>query len=337
MGSGTWSPSTYAATTRSKISSGTTFGYSHSVASGAVPAAVHPDLHPGKVAGPASPLAGQIVREARDSDEHPFSVPVAVFFDETGSMGNVPRLLQTKLAELFALLLRKGYVEHPQLLVGAYGDASLGFEAASLQAGQFESDNRADEDLDRLYLEGNGGGNGHETAALAWYYIATYARTDAWEKRGKRGYLITIGDETTGGVSPEYVRQYIDPNTELQARLSPAEVLARAAEQWDVYHFVINNQAAYSQDSIKRYTDLLGSNCIVVQDPASVAEIIATTIGIAEGAIDLDEGLDNLDDISPAARGEVGKALAKRTGSGKVAVAMTPGDLVGTEPPADRL
>jgi len=48
----------------------------------------------------------------------------AVLFDVTGSMGQVPRALQQKLPQLLGLLLRQGYVEHPQILFGAIGDAT---------------------------------------------------------------------------------------------------------------------------------------------------------------------------------------------------------------------
>ena len=121
MGSGSWDASTYASTTRAKIDTGTTFSYTKTAHSTGVYKA-HDDLDPKKVNGPDSPLAGQNIRESRDSDEHPTSVPVAVWFDETGSMGNTPRVLQKKLAELFGVILRKGYLEHPQIMVGGYGD-----------------------------------------------------------------------------------------------------------------------------------------------------------------------------------------------------------------------
>ncbi|HSH78987.1 MAG TPA: hypothetical protein VLA19_10695 [Herpetosiphonaceae bacterium] len=42
----------------------------------------------------------------------------------TGSMGSVPRVLQTKLGALMRVLIEKGYVAHLQLLFGAGGVAS---------------------------------------------------------------------------------------------------------------------------------------------------------------------------------------------------------------------
>lgn len=39
------------------------------------------------------------VRESRDADAHPNSPAVSVLFDVTGSMGRVPRVLQTKPPE----------------------------------------------------------------------------------------------------------------------------------------------------------------------------------------------------------------------------------------------
>jgi hypothetical protein len=95
------------------------------------------------------------MRESRDCAEHPRSLAIAVLFDVTGSMGAVPRVLQAKLPQLLGLLLRKGYAADPQIMFGAIGDASC--DGAPLQVGQFESDNRMDDDLGRILLEGGGG------------------------------------------------------------------------------------------------------------------------------------------------------------------------------------
>ena len=99
MGSGRWSTDVYSAAANYRAASGTSaFAYSDSGARKA-----HPALDP----------KGVTERESRDSDEHPQSTPIAVLFDVTGSMGGVPRVLQTKLPQLLGLLTRKGYADRP--------------------------------------------------------------------------------------------------------------------------------------------------------------------------------------------------------------------------------
>jgi hypothetical protein len=116
MGSGRWSTDTYTAAAGYRAAAGADpFDYDRRLRSRPRDEwTAHPTLEP----------HGLTVRESRDSDEHPRSVPIAVLFDVTGSMGLVPRRLQQRLPQLFGLLQRKGYVEHPQILFGAIGDAT---------------------------------------------------------------------------------------------------------------------------------------------------------------------------------------------------------------------
>ena len=117
-------------------------------------------------------------RESRDSEAHPESRAVAVLFDVTGSMGRVPRILQENLCQLMGLLLRKGYLAHPQILIGGVGDATC--DRAPLQVGQFESGIEIDEDLAKLWLEGGGGGQQTESYELAMYFMGARPRSTAW-------------------------------------------------------------------------------------------------------------------------------------------------------------
>src|SRR4051794_9862928 len=120
MGSGRWSTDVYTAAADYRAASGASaFDYSDRVTASAPRRdwQAHPSLDP-------AALKGGKVRESRDCDEHPTSLAISVIFDVTGSMRSVPRILQTKLPALFGLLLRKGYVEHPQILFGAVGDAT---------------------------------------------------------------------------------------------------------------------------------------------------------------------------------------------------------------------
>lgn len=322
MGAGSWDASTYAATTRSKIDSGTTFGYTSATYTKSYDEwAVHEDLDPKKVNGPDSPLAGQNIRESRDSDEHPTSTPISVWFDETGSMGNTPRVLQTKLTELFGLILRKGYCEHPQILMGAYGDGVV--DSVALQASQFESDNRIDDALDNIFLEGHGGGNFGESQWLAWYYMAFHTATDSWEKRHKKGYTFFIGDERSLDPTDREVTKWIG-DAQPMCEMTNEAIVAALLEKWEAYVFVIDNHSAKSQHSIEFYTKLFGADrVLIVQDEEAISETIALTIGMHEGVIDLDDGVEDLKAVgaSDSAIEKATRALAKYKDRSNVVVA----------------
>lgn len=303
MGSGRWDAGSHLRSTKSKMEEhGTTFAYSASVASGAVPKAAHATMDPKVVAGAASPFVGSVMRESCDSDEHPETLPIAVFFDVTGSMGQWPQVLQSKLPKLYGLLLAKGYVEHPQVLFGAVGDVYS--DRVPLQVGQFESDNRADENLENIYLEGNGGGGNHESYDLAAYFMARHTHTDAWEKRGKKGYCFFIGDERAyENVDRKFVTALIGDG--LEADIPTPEIIAELQEKWEVFYLYCS-QASYSMEEVLvvekpghslPWRQLLGQNAIVLDDAEAVCETIALTIGLCEGSIDLDAGMDDLADV----------------------------------------
>lgn len=283
MGGGTWSSHVYDTTTMRSVNSGTNFGYSNYTRSNVRRDnwKAHEDLDPLKKCGLSSKFSGQNIRESRDSDEHPNSTPIAVIFDVTGSMGYVPRQLQVDLAKLFGMLVDANMCDDPQVMVGAYGDGEV--DRVPLQISQFESDNRVDDALDKLFIEAGGGGNRHEHSALAWYYAAFHTDTDAFNKRGKRGYLFTIGDEISGNLTPDMIRQYTGDN--VQQAFTPKQALAAANEKWNVFHIVIDNYTARQQNSVQFYTNLLKGNCIVVEDVSKIAETIAAVVGLFEGRI----------------------------------------------------
>lgn len=328
MGSGTWSPTTYAATTTSKVSSGTTFGYSSATrATARSKWKAHESLDPKKRAGVGSPLNGEVVREARDNDEHPNSVPIAVFFDETGSMGRIPEVVIKKLGGLFTLLVDKEYVVDPQVLIGAYGDVYT--DQVPIQIGQFESDNRVDDALDNIFVEGNGGGNGHESQSLAWYYMAHHTATDAFEKRNKKGYLFLIADEITHDLSPQVVKDVFGVGEPL-GDLSLKGLATALQEKWEVFILLIDNFSAKMQGSHKFYSDYFGNDHIlVVEDPDSIAETIGLAVGTMEGSIDLDEGIDDLasNGSSALAIRSATRAVGPLRNLANAPVATTTGDL----------
>ena len=79
---------------------------------------------------------------------------------------------------------------------------------------------------------------------------------------------------------------------------------------------------------LERWRRLLGQNVIQLDALDAVCETIALTVGLAEDAIDLDEGLDHLREYGSRSGPSVSTALATiSTNRAMVAVSPTPEDL----------
>lgn len=289
---------------------------------------------------------GMNVREALDTDEHPATTPIAIIFDVTGSMSGIPRVLQQKLPQLHGLLQRKGYVEDPQIMFGAVGDAYS--DRVPLQIGQFESDNRMDETLGNIVLEGGGGGGNHESYQLAAYYLARHVSLDCL-KRGKKGYLFFIGDERVyAKIDRRQVEELI--GDKLEEHLTTEQIFAELKTKFEVF-FLFAAQASYSpgqvldnsagsggswgysdsNTAVCYWRDLLGQNALILEDASAVCETIALTLGLMEGTVSLDEGLDDLKAVGADLKAvkAAGKALAT-VGATTASVAKVNGTLSTT-------
>jgi hypothetical protein len=247
-------------------------------------------------------------RESRDSDAHPQSVAIGVVFDVTGSMGGIPVELQKKLPQLMGLLVRKGYVQDPQILFGAVGDFKS--DRVPLQVGQFESGIEMDDDLGRLYLEGGGGGSYEESYELPLYFFARHTKIDCFEKRGKKGYLFIIGDEMPyAKAEAAEVKKII--GDDLPRALAIEDVIREAREKYHVF-FVIPHGASHGGDPAlqKRWADLLGAqNVIMLPDAEGVCDAIGLAVGLIEGTANADSIEDDLE--STGATSSTARAVAK--------------------------
>jgi hypothetical protein len=297
MGSGRWSPATYTDRAVLRAKAGTdTFDFSASaIRSGR--------LRPHQTLDPH----GLERRESRDSEEHPESNAIIISLDVTGSMGRVVRGIHGDLPHLHELLLGHNYIPHPQILFMAVGDATC--DQAPLQVGQFESDNRMDQNLENMILEGGGGGQKTESYELALYVAGRHTSIDCWEKRNQKGYLFMIGDEMAySSVKKREVDGLIA--TELEADLPLADLIADVQERYHVY-FIIPGGASYGADKqvLEFWQSRLGAaNVIKLDDPEDTSECIALTIGISQGAITMDDGVEHL-----RKRGIVGQTIDRVT------------------------
>ena len=280
MGTTAWSDAHYRSRAAHLRATGrSAFGYDADIRDGRQSAGVHLDMDPAKLKHGS--------RESRDSEAHPTSNAVAVLFDVTGSMASVPRILQRSLPTLFGLCLRKGYLADPAILVGGIGDATC--DIAPIQVGQFESGNEIEDDLNRIFLEGGGGGQQTESYELALYFLARKTSLDCCEQRGKRGYAFLIGDEMPyRKVKRREVKRVFGDR--LPADIPIREILDEARQKFEIYYILPNLTSYYDDPRILDcWQRLLGQNVIKLPDPAGISELIASTIGLAEEAVALDD------------------------------------------------
>lgn len=228
---------------------------------------------------------GVVIREACDSEKNPNTVPVQLYLDVTGSMGHIPHeLIKDGLPTLMGSLMQRG-VEDPALMFGAVGDHEC--DRYPLQIGQFESgDAELDMWLTRTYLEGGGGGNAGESYLLAWYFAAYHTRTDAFDKRGKKGFVFTIGDEPCLNNLPVSAVKDIMANTAVgQGNYSKEVLLAEAQKKNHVFHIFLEHGGRKCNDEWKQ---LFGNRLIIITDYKEVSKTICEIvlmISKAEGNI----------------------------------------------------
>lgn len=241
---------------------------------------------------------GVIFREARDSEVHPNTVPIILGLDVTGSMGHIPHeLIKEGLPKLMGGIIQGG-VPDPALLFLGIGDHEC--DRYPLQVGQFES---GDEELDmwltRTYIEGGGGGNAGESYLLAWYFAAFHTKTDAFEKRGQKGLLFTVGDEPGLKTLPaSAIKEIMGQGQQTYTHL---ELLAEAQKKYDVYHIsVLHSGQAINADV--EWKELLGQNCLSIEDHREIPNVIKKIIcdkhkssGSGLGTSPVSGGLDNIE------------------------------------------
>jgi hypothetical protein len=267
MGYSTWSTrdwTSYSATTATK-----------STAEIFTKSTIDTDLNPYKV----------LVRESRDSDFNPNSTPIIVGCDVTGSMGMIAdHLVRKGIGTFFEELLNRKPITDPHMMVMGIGDAA--YDSSPLQVSQFEADLTIAKWLEKLYIEHGGGGNRYESYDLPYYFAANHTSIDSWEKRFKKGYIFTIGDEEAPPKTfAKQVEKFI--GDEMTQDMPFADTLAQAQKMYHCYHIIIaqGSHAHSYPDQVKSsWRAVMGQNAIWLEDYNNLSEVIVSTIQLNEGA-----------------------------------------------------
>ena len=160
----------------------------------------------------------------------------------------------------------------------AFGDGE--YDYSPIQVTQFESDIRIAEQLNDIYFERGGGGNGGESYAFPWYVASRRCKTDAWDKHKKKGFLFTVGDECClPKLTKAQIKEFLGDDVERD--LSATELLTEVSRKYEVYHLIVD-PVTY-QPVYKEWKQLLGNNAIVVEAIDKIPEIIVSILELHSG------------------------------------------------------
>jgi hypothetical protein len=308
MGGGSYSRDYYEERERIRAETNApVFTHDADIASGKVTAGVHELLDPKNFRNG--------VREARDSAEHPNSVPIIFGLDVTGSMRRVPGIVHANMPKLMTTILTGGFLADPQVCFAAIGDSHT--DQGPLQVGQFESGNVMEDDLGRFWLEGGGGGTYEEGYEMLLYYAVRHTATDAWEKRKRKGYIFMTGDEKAYSTCSPAIIHRIFGGERPSEGVSLQAIVKEAQERYHVF-FIIPSGTNHASDPelFEYWANLLGRDHVLrLEDVNQICDLVAITIGITEGTAKTAA----LETLNPAVKAAIDPVLA----STKEAVAKT--------------
>jgi hypothetical protein len=168
-----------------------------------------------------------------------------------------------------------------EFMIMAIGDTA--YDDAPIQASQFESDIRIAQQLDKVYFEAGGGGNDFESYTAAWYFGTYHCKLDCW-KRGRKGLIITMGDERINPyLSPSEIERFlgkVGPEQLLNARsIETPELYKAASEKYDIYHIHVNHREYRGWDDVAAtYKDILGKDHALTSTVNEISDTIVDII-----------------------------------------------------------
>ena len=222
-------------------------------------------------------VAKNMMRECCDSEEHPDSVPIILALDVTGSMGQAAIEVSKKLNTIVKGIADK--ISDAEFMIMGIGD--IDYDQSPIQYSQFESDIRIAQNLDSIYFEMGGGPNAYESYTAAWYIGARRTRCDCWE-RGKKGLILTMGDEILNPhLQPGAMNRAIGETT-IQAPIGTQELFREVSEKYDIGHIVVDHcygRDGYYEKCRKSFADVIGGQMVAI---TNVLDISSTIVKFVE-------------------------------------------------------
>lgn len=222
--------------------------------------------------------------------------PIVIALDGTGSMGDWARIIYDKLPLFWHELVKKEYLKDPEISFAVVGDANC--DNTPIQICNFAKSSELDTWLKKIYLEGGGGGQYHESYELtAWYYANKMQIT----ARPEDAFFFFIGDE---GFYPDieasFIRDLCDKNYK-GGDVDAKDAFAALQRKMNVFlvhkKYDICGGSEIDKKIVKEWEPILGVQNILPLDQAkAVIDVMLGAISIVAKTRTLDDYVVDMKD-----------------------------------------
>jgi hypothetical protein len=215
--------------------------------------------------------------------------PVVYAFDVTGSMGTLPRIIFDKMPMIAGQIVECGYLNDPAVSLAAVGDIIS--DRAPIQVGDFSLLRKLDDWLQRIWLEGNGGGQAQESYEYVAYYFArmcdlSRAETPFFLVTGDEGFRETLYASDLG-------RHFGGKHDTIEA----TEVFAELKRKFRDNVILVRRRYGGKEDDqiLKQWEKALGAEYVVpLGSDQAIADVTLGVFALRTGVRTLDSYLEDL-------------------------------------------
>ncbi len=212
--------------------------------------------------------------------------PIVIVCDVTGSMGEWPATIFSKLPYLDHEMRKEYFGDGAEVCFAAVGDAFS--DKYPMQAGEFANGEDMKARLTSLVIEGGGGGGGRESYELAALY---FARNVEMPMAVRKPIFIMIGDELPyDTISPDVSERYA--HTAAPKMATTKDVFTELAEKYSVYYIRKPYQGGGESDPTNSHqhrvwASLVGEDRVVfLPEAGRVVDVIFGIFARETGKID---------------------------------------------------
>lgn len=206
--------------------------------------------------------------------------PIVVAVDVTGSMGNWTKIIYDKLPMFWGEMDKNAYLPDPSICIVGVGDAYS--DQAPLQVCNFAQGQAIDEQIAKLYLEGNGGGQKCESYELMAYYFNAHCDIS----KSELPFFFLLEDE---GVYPKLKRKQVEEviGESLPSDIKSEEIFQKISAKFNF--FVLHKSYDDGDEAIcKRWRELINERFIMLKDPKACIDDMLGIISMISQTRDLD-------------------------------------------------